>query len=81
VISDLFGALNRLGKTIEDSPVTPGQGAELLALIADGTISATLGKQVFEIMLETGQDPGAIVESGSSSRPPTPERSKRRSPA
>jgi len=62
VISDLFGALNRLGKTIEDSPVTPGQGAELLALIADGTISATLGKQVFEIMLETGQDPGRIVE-------------------
>jgi aspartyl-tRNA(Asn)/glutamyl-tRNA(Gln) amidotransferase subunit B len=62
VISDLFGALNRLGKTIEDSPVTPAQGAELLALIADGTISATLGKQVFDIMLETGQDPGIIVE-------------------
>jgi len=62
VISDLFGALNRLGKTIEDSPVTPDQGAELLALIADGTISATLGKQVFEIMVETGQDPGRIVE-------------------
>ena len=31
VISDLFGALNRLGKDIEDSPVTPAQGAELLA--------------------------------------------------
>jgi len=60
--SDLFGALNRLGKDIEDSPVTPAQGAELLALVADGTLSGTLGKQVFEIMLETGQDPGAIVE-------------------
>src|SRR5688500_10015243 len=62
LISDLFGALNRLGKTIEDSPVTPFQGAELLALIADGTLSGTLGKQVFEIMLETGQDPARIVE-------------------
>jgi aspartyl-tRNA(Asn)/glutamyl-tRNA(Gln) amidotransferase subunit B len=62
VISDLFGALNRLGRTIESSPVTADQGAELLALVADGTISATLGKQVFEIMLETGQDPGRIVE-------------------
>ncbi len=62
VISDLFGALNRLGHSIEDSPVTPGQGAELLRLIADGTLSGTLAKQVFEIMLETRQDPGAIVE-------------------
>jgi aspartyl-tRNA(Asn)/glutamyl-tRNA(Gln) amidotransferase subunit B len=62
LISDLFGALNRLGRTIEDSPVSPAQGAELIALVADGTLSGTLGKQVFEIMLETGGDPGAIVE-------------------
>jgi aspartyl-tRNA(Asn)/glutamyl-tRNA(Gln) amidotransferase subunit B len=62
VISDLFGALNRLGHSIENSPVTPTQGAELLRLIADGTLSGTLAKQVFEIMLETRQDPGAIVE-------------------
>ncbi|HEX2763179.1 MAG TPA: Asp-tRNA(Asn)/Glu-tRNA(Gln) amidotransferase subunit GatB [Allosphingosinicella sp.] len=63
LISDLFGALNRLGKSIEDSPVSPAQGGELLALIADGTLSGTLAKQVFEIMLETGEDPGAIVEA------------------
>ncbi len=62
VISDLFGALNKLGKSIENSPVSPEQGAELLALIADGILSGTLAKQVFEIMLETGQNPGAIVE-------------------
>jgi aspartyl-tRNA(Asn)/glutamyl-tRNA(Gln) amidotransferase subunit B len=62
LISDLFGALNRLGKSIVDSPVSPAQGAELLGLIADGTISNTLGKQVFEIMLETGEDAGKIVE-------------------
>jgi aspartyl-tRNA(Asn)/glutamyl-tRNA(Gln) amidotransferase subunit B len=62
VISDLFGALNRLGKDIEDSPVTPAQGAALLSLVADSTLSGTLAKQVFEIMLETGQDPEKIVE-------------------
>ena len=62
LISDLFGALNRLGKSIEESPVTPAQGAELLALVADGTISGSLAKQVFEIMLETGDDPARIVE-------------------
>ena len=62
LISDLFGGLNRLGKTIEDSPVSPAQGAELLALIAEGTLSGTLGKQVFELMLESGEDPARIVE-------------------
>jgi aspartyl-tRNA(Asn)/glutamyl-tRNA(Gln) amidotransferase subunit B len=62
VIGELFGALNRLGLSIEESPVTPAQGAELLRLVADGTVSGTLAKQVFEIMLETRQDPGAIVE-------------------
>ena len=63
VISDLFGALNRLGKPLAESPVGPGQAAELLRLIADGTLSGTLAKQVFEIMLETGEDPGRIVEA------------------
>jgi aspartyl-tRNA(Asn)/glutamyl-tRNA(Gln) amidotransferase subunit B len=62
VSSELFGALNRLGKDIADSPVTPAQAAELLALVADGTLSGTLAKQVFEVMLETGDDPAKIVE-------------------
>ena len=62
VTSELFGALNRLGRDIADSPVSPAQAAELLALVADGTLSGSLAKQVFEIMLETGQGAAAIVE-------------------
>ncbi len=62
VTGELFGALNRVGKSIENSPVTPGQAAELLALVADGTLSGSLAKQVFEVMLETGDAPGKIVE-------------------
>lgn len=62
VTSELFGALNRLGKSIGESPVQPGQAAELLALVADGTLSGSLAKQVFEAMLETGDAPGKIVE-------------------
>jgi aspartyl-tRNA(Asn)/glutamyl-tRNA(Gln) amidotransferase subunit B len=62
LLSELYGALNRLGRTLEDSPVTPERGAELLALVADGTISGTISKQVFEIMLETGEAPAKIVE-------------------
>lgn len=62
LMSELFGALNRLGRDLDDSPVTPEQGAELLALVADGTISNTIAKQVFEIMLDSGDAPGKIVE-------------------
>lgn len=63
VISDLFGALNKLGKGIDESPVMPVQAASLLGLVADGTLSGTLAKQVFEIMLDTGDDPDRIVEA------------------
>jgi aspartyl-tRNA(Asn)/glutamyl-tRNA(Gln) amidotransferase subunit B len=59
--SELFGALNRLGKTLGTSPVSPAQAAELLALVGDGTISGTISKQVFEKMLETGDGAAAIV--------------------
>lgn len=62
LMSELFGALNKLGKTLDESPVGPLQAAELLGLVADGTISGSISKQVFEIMLETGQNAAAIVE-------------------
>ena len=63
VVSELFGALNRRGASIDSSPVAPAAAAELLRLVADGTISGSLAKQVFEIMLETGrQGAAAIVE-------------------
>jgi aspartyl-tRNA(Asn)/glutamyl-tRNA(Gln) amidotransferase subunit B len=63
VVAELFGALNRRGEDIEASPITPSQAAELLGLVADGTISGTIAKQVFEIMLESGEGAAAIVES------------------
>jgi aspartyl-tRNA(Asn)/glutamyl-tRNA(Gln) amidotransferase subunit B len=62
LISELFGALNKLGKELENSPVTPSQGGELLALVGDGTISGSIAKQVLEKMLETGEGAAAIVE-------------------
>lgn len=62
LISELFGALNKLGKSLGESPVSPEDGAELLALIADGTISGSIAKQVLEKMLETGDGAATIVE-------------------
>ena len=62
VVAELFGALNRRGESIADTPISPEEAAELLKLVADGTISGTIAKQVFEIMLETGIAPSKIVE-------------------
>jgi aspartyl-tRNA(Asn)/glutamyl-tRNA(Gln) amidotransferase subunit B len=62
VTSDLFGALNKLGVGIEDSPIKASSLGGLIDLISDGTISGKIAKDVFQLMLETGQEAKAIVE-------------------
>ncbi|OYW45571.1 MAG: aspartyl/glutamyl-tRNA amidotransferase subunit B [Sphingomonadales bacterium 32-68-7] len=62
LISEFFGALNKAGHELADSPVTYAQAAELLALVGQGTISASAGKQVLEAMFATGDGAAAIVE-------------------
>jgi len=62
VVAELFGALNRRGESITDTPISPDEAAELLKLVADGTISGTIAKNVFEIMLQTGEAPSKIVD-------------------
>jgi aspartyl-tRNA(Asn)/glutamyl-tRNA(Gln) amidotransferase subunit B len=62
LISEFFGALNKAGHSLEDSPIGPEAAAELLALVGKGTISGSIAKQVLEKMLETGDGAAAIVE-------------------
>ena len=59
---ELFGALNKLGKSLADSPVSPDQLGALVGLISDGTISGRIAKDVFAEMIETSGDPEAIIE-------------------
>jgi aspartyl-tRNA(Asn)/glutamyl-tRNA(Gln) amidotransferase subunit B len=63
VMGDLFGALNRIGLGVEQSPVSAEQLGTLIDLIADGTISGRLAKDVFAEMVTSGDDPDAIVEA------------------
>jgi aspartyl-tRNA(Asn)/glutamyl-tRNA(Gln) amidotransferase subunit B len=62
IMSELLGHLNREGKEISDSPVTPAQMASLLALIQDRVISGKIAKTVFEEMYRTGKDAQEIVQ-------------------
>jgi aspartyl-tRNA(Asn)/glutamyl-tRNA(Gln) amidotransferase subunit B len=62
ITTDLFGALNRAGRDLVSSPVTPDQLGRLVELIQSGTISGRIAKDVFSEMFETGADPASIVE-------------------
>ncbi|BBC80642.1 Asp-tRNA(Asn)/Glu-tRNA(Gln) amidotransferase subunit GatB [Acetobacter orientalis] len=62
VTGDLFAAMNRMGRTIENCPVSAQALGKMLDLIADGTINGKIAKDVFEDMVETGESPDAIVE-------------------
>ncbi len=63
VINDLLGALNKAGKTIEETPVSASQLGGIIDLIRDGTISGKIAKDLFEIVWNEGGDPAELVES------------------
>ena len=59
---ELFGALNKAGIELAQSPVKPKQLGGLVDLISDGSISGKIAKEVFSAMFETGKDAKVIVE-------------------
>ncbi|HEV2628605.1 MAG TPA: Asp-tRNA(Asn)/Glu-tRNA(Gln) amidotransferase subunit GatB [Pseudolabrys sp.] len=63
VINELTGRLNKEGQDINASPVSAAQLGAMLDLIADGTISGKIAKDLFEILWSEGGDPRAIVEA------------------
>ena len=63
VINDLLGGLNKAGKGIEETPVSPVQLGGILDLIKNGTISGKIAKDLFEIVFTEGGDPAEIVEA------------------
>jgi aspartyl-tRNA(Asn)/glutamyl-tRNA(Gln) amidotransferase subunit B len=63
VINELFGRLNKEGKTIETTPVSAAQIGGIVDLITAGTISGKIAKDVFEIVWTEGGVPSEIVAS------------------
>jgi aspartyl-tRNA(Asn)/glutamyl-tRNA(Gln) amidotransferase subunit B len=62
VISELFGRLNKAGRDITESPVSAHSLGGLIDLIADGTISGSIAKKVFDEMFESGDEAAEIVD-------------------
>jgi aspartyl-tRNA(Asn)/glutamyl-tRNA(Gln) amidotransferase subunit B len=61
VINELAGRLNKEGNDIAAAPVSPSQLGAILDLIAAGTISGKIAKDLFEICWREGGDPRTIV--------------------
>ena len=59
---ELFGRLNKLGVSIEESPISAEKLGDLIGLIEDNTISGKIAKDVLDLMFETGKDASVIVE-------------------
>ncbi len=62
VMGDLLRFLNEEKRDIRDCPVKPGDLAEMINLIEDGTISGKIAKDVFEDMYRTGKGPRTIID-------------------
>jgi aspartyl-tRNA(Asn)/glutamyl-tRNA(Gln) amidotransferase subunit B len=62
LIGEVFGAMNRENKAIDELPFTAILLAELVDLIIDGTISGKIAKDVFAKMWETGKAPAQLVD-------------------
>ena len=63
MMGDLFAMLNDKGLNISKSPITAKNFAELVQSIKSGEISGRIAKEVFELMVESGDNAKKIIES------------------
>ncbi len=63
VQGELSGALKAASKTLDDSPVSSADLAELVKYIADGTISGKLAKEIFAKMFDGKGRAGEIIKA------------------
>ena len=62
IIVELFAVLNKKNLDIKNSPVSSKNLAKLINSISSGEISGKIAKQVFELMVNTGDDPSKIIK-------------------
>ncbi len=60
--TEVSAALNATGQTIDQFSVPAPDLAALLRLVRDGVVSHTAGKQIFAVMVKTGDAPATIAQ-------------------
>jgi len=62
ITGELFALLNDKNLEISESPISSKNLSKLINLIKDGTISGKIAKSVFEMMMDSDNDPELIVK-------------------
>jgi aspartyl-tRNA(Asn)/glutamyl-tRNA(Gln) amidotransferase subunit B len=62
IMTEVNAVRNKTGQTIEEFPIGSDRLGDLVGLIARGTISGKIGKQVFELMLADRASAQALIE-------------------
>jgi aspartyl-tRNA(Asn)/glutamyl-tRNA(Gln) amidotransferase subunit B len=62
LIGEVFAALNRESKTLEECPISPAHLARLINQIQLGVISGKIAKEVFSLMWESGDEAAVLIE-------------------
>ena len=63
VLNDVAGYLRAAGSSLEETSITPTQVRGLAELLASDAITSKQGREVLELMAESGEDPAAIVDA------------------
>tara|TARA_Y100001970_G_C14254625_1_gene874325 strand:- start:3003 stop:4475 length:1473 start_codon:yes stop_codon:yes gene_type:complete len=77
IMVELFAVLNQKNLDIKNSPVPPENLSSLINHISSGKISGKIAKQVFEIMVKTGNDPSKIIDEKGLQQQSDPEELKK----
>lgn len=63
ILGDVYSYLNKNNLTIKDFKLSTLNLAKLLTLLKEGKISSKQGKEIFNIIIETNEDPEAIAKA------------------
>jgi len=61
IMTDVLRVVSETGKGIAALRITPKHLADLISMVDGGTINSSAAREVFGVVLETGQEPGIIV--------------------
>ena len=63
ILGDVYSYLNKNNLTIKDFKLSTSNLAKLLTLLKQGKISSKQGKEIFNIIIETNEDPETIAKA------------------
>ena len=61
IMTEMLGWLNRHGSRVQQMPVPPAALAELISLVAAGSVSRAAARRAFDIMAATGRPAAEVV--------------------